>query len=89
MEHIQNEHRSPSHQDMFSVTIWQLREAIARHLLNKGIGRTCNVVVGRKGKVLELLGNVDSEWTHFEILAMVPDEERCVVDKIQVLPYPV
>lgn len=89
MEQIYDTQKAPGFGQLFSVTVWQLRESIARHLSNKGVGRTCHVVVTRNGKVLTLAGSVDSESTHFEILSMIPDEERCVQDNIQVQPYPV
>ena len=86
MEQIQDMRQAPPFGQVFSVTVWQLRESIARHLSNKGIGRTCHVVVTRAGKMLRLSGTVDSESTHFEILSMIPDEERCLQDMIQVRP---
>lgn len=89
MEEIHNTQKALSFRQLFSVTVWQLRETIARHLSNKGVGRTCHVVVTRNGQVLTLAGSVDSESTHFEILSMIPDEERCVQDNIQVQPSPV
>jgi hypothetical protein len=89
MEHIQNRREAPAPSYPFSFAVWQLRESIERCLMNRGVGRTCNVMVHQKGHVLELTGNVDSEWTHCEILAMVPDEERCVVDNIKVVPLPI
>jgi hypothetical protein len=70
----------------FSRAVWELREAVHRRLIDKGVGRLCNVIVHQKGTFLELSGTVDSEWTHAEILAMLPDEERCIADNIQVIP---
>ena len=75
---------------LFSKAVWELREAIQRCLIEKGVGNFCNVIVRQNGKMLELSGTVDSDWTHAEILAMLPDEERCISDNIQVVspPFP-
>lgn len=70
----------------FSKAVWALREAVHRRLIDKGVGRFCNVFVHQNGKLLELSGTVDSEWIHAEILSMVPDEERCISDNIKVIP---
>lgn len=71
-----------------SIAVWELRQAIQRCLIQKDVGRYCNVIVAEDGPQLTLSGTVDSEWTHAEILAMLPDEERCVVDRLQVIESP-
>lgn len=71
-----------------SIAVWELRQAIQRCLIQKDVGRYCNVVVTEDGSQLTLSGTVDSVWTHAEILAMLPDEERCVVDRLEVIESP-
>ena len=71
-----------------SIAVWDLRQAVERCLLQKDVGRFCNVIVKENGRHLELSGTVDSEWTHAEILSLLPDDERCVADNIQVISRP-
>ena len=71
-----------------SIAVWELRQAIERCLLQKDVGRFCNVFVKENGRHLELSGTVDSTWTHAKILSLLPDDERCVSDHIQVVPRP-
>ena len=68
-----------------SIAVWELRQAVQQHLIQKDVGRFYNVTVTEDRNRLTLSGTVDSVWTHGEILAMVPDEERCVADHIQVV----
>ena len=71
-----------------SIAVWELRQEIERCLLQKDVGRFCSVVVMENGRHLELSGTVDSEWTHAEILSLLPDDERCVSDRIEVISRP-
>ena len=71
-----------------SIAVWELRQAVERCLLQRDVGRFCNVIVTENGRQLELSGTVDSPRTHAEILSLLPDEERCVLDHIQVISRP-
>ena len=80
------ENRQAGDRMALSIAVWELRQAIQSCLMHKNVGRFCNVFVMENGPQLELSGTVDSAWTHAQILSMVPDEERCVVDRIRVIP---
>ena len=88
MNIIETNRDIPVAQFALSIAVWELRQAIQSCLIRKDVGRYCNVVVTENGPQLVLSGTVDSERTHAEILAMIPDEERCVVDNLQVVGSP-
>jgi hypothetical protein len=71
-----------------SIAVWKLRDAIHRRLIDRDVGRFCNVVVTHNGKHLELSGTVDSLRTHAEILSLIPDMEQCVAHDIEVISSP-
>ena len=88
MDEIQMKQEMDSPRSTSSIAVWELRQAVEQCLIQKDVGRFCNVTVIEDGIRLILSGIVDSEWTHAEILAMIPDEERCVVDNLQIVPSP-
>ena len=89
MDEIQMKQETASAGITSSIAVWELRQAVAQCLIEKNVGRFCNVTVTEENCRLTLSGIVDSEWTHAEILAMIPDEERCVKDNIQVVGSPI
>ena len=70
--------------------VWQLREAIDRYLIERGVGHYCKVTVRQQGPWFELEGTVDSQWSRAVLFSMVPSEggKRHIVDRLQIADEP-
>lgn len=73
-----------------SYRLWELRNAVDRFLIERGVGHYCHVTVNRSGEWFELDGQIDSQWSRGVIFNMVPpiNGKRYVVDKLKIVAPP-
>ena len=73
-----------------SYRLWELRNAVDRYLIERGIGHFCHVTINHKDKWFELKGSIDSQWTRAVLFSLVPasNGRRFIIDKLKFVAAP-
>ena len=91
MQELMNNEASNTKTDGISYRLWELRNAVDRYLLERGVGHFCHVTVNLRAGWFELKGTIDSQWTRAILFSLVPEDrdgERFIIDRLKMAVAP-